>query len=132
MPLANPYARYQQTAVKTADNGDLLILTYEALIRWLGRAEEAISAEKIPEAHDALIAAQQLVNNLSAGLDLAAGGAVAQNLSAVYDYMLRQLAQANVQKDRAMVAAVRELVIPLLDAWRTAVVEARKQGQLRV
>ena len=128
MPLANPYAKYQQTAIHTADRGDLLIMTYEAVLRWLGRADEAIDAGKVPEAHDALVAAQELVRNLAGSLDLERGGDIARNLNALYDYIHIQLVQANVQKSKEAIAAVRDLVAPLLDAWRGAVHTARKQG----
>jgi flagellar protein FliS len=130
VPVVNPYARYQQTAVRTADRGDLLILTYEALLRWLGRAEEAIDAGKLVDAHEALLAAQDLVYNLASSLDFQRGGEVAANLGSLYDFVHRQLIQANVAKDKKLVTATRELLAPLLDAWRTAVPTARKEGHL--
>ncbi|HEX6512487.1 MAG TPA: flagellar export chaperone FliS [Chloroflexota bacterium] len=131
MPLANPYQRYQSTAVKTADRGDLLLLTYEALLRWLARADEAIDGGKPVEAHQALIACQDLVRNLAAGLNYEQGGDVAERLGALYDYFHRQLMEANALKDKALIASVRQLVSPLLDAWRVAVPTARKQGHLQ-
>ncbi|HLG70682.1 MAG TPA: flagellar export chaperone FliS [Chloroflexota bacterium] len=130
MPVNNPYARYQQTAVKTADRGDLLILTYEALLRWLARAEDAIDSGRVVEAHEALIAAQQLVINLDSSLDFERGGQIATNLSALYDFVKRQLIEANITKDRAAVTSIRDLLSPLLDAWRAAVPMARKTGEL--
>jgi|SRR5690348_14842890 flagellar secretion chaperone FliS len=131
MPATNPYARYQQTAVKTADRGDLLILTYEALLRWLGRADEAIDAGNVVDAHQALIAAQDLVVNLSSSVDLSQGP-VGANLVLLYDYIARELMKANIEKNKAIIASVRELITPLLDAWRTAVPAARKEGHLAV
>ena len=131
MPATNPYARYQQTAVKTADRGDLLILTYEALLRWLARAEEAIDAGNVVDAHQALIAAQDLVVNLSSSVDLDQGP-VGTNLVLLYDYIARELMKANVEKNKAIIASIRELLTPLLDAWRTAVPAARKEGHLAV
>ena len=130
MPLANPYARYQQTAVRTADRGDLLILTYEALLRWLGRAEEALDNGALVDAHQALVNSQDLIANLAQSLDLERGGEIAANLQALYDFMHREIVRANLDKDKAVVSSVRELVMPLLDAWRTAVPAARKDGHL--
>jgi flagellar secretion chaperone FliS len=131
MPATNPYARYQQTAVKTADPGDLLILTYEALLRWLARADEAIDAGNVVDAHQALIAAQDLVVNLSSSVDLSQGP-VGANLVLLYDYVARELMKANVEKNKAIIASIRELIAPLLDAWRMAVPAARKEGHLAV
>jgi flagellar secretion chaperone FliS len=130
VPVVNPYARYQQTAVRTADQGDLLILTYEAILRWLGRAEEAIDARKMIDAHEALLAAQDLVYSLTSSLDHARGGEVALNLASLYDFIQRHLVQANVEKNKALISSIRELLAPLLDAWRAAVPNARKEGHL--
>jgi|SRR5579884_738209 flagellar protein FliS len=130
MPLANPYVRYQQTAVRTADRGDLLILTYEAILRWLGRAEEALDSGSLVDAHQALVNSQDLIANLATSLDMDRGGEIAANLQALYDYMHREIVRANLEKDKAIIASVRELIVPLLDAWRTAVPAARKEGHL--
>jgi flagellar secretion chaperone FliS len=130
LPLANPFARYQQTAATTADGGDLLILTYEALLRWLSRAQEAIDAGNLVDAHQALMYSQDLILNLSTSLDFERGGDIATNLQALYQFLSREIVQANVDKDSARIGSVRELIAPLLDAWRAAVPMARKQGQL--
>jgi flagellar secretion chaperone FliS len=130
LPLANPFARYQQTAATTADGGDLLILTYEALLRWLSRAQEAIDAGNLVDAHQALMYSQDLILNLSTSLDFERGGDIAINLQALYQFLSREIVQANVDKDSARIGSVRELIAPLLDAWRAAVPMARKQGQL--
>jgi flagellar secretion chaperone FliS len=130
LPLANPFARYQQTAATTADGGDLLILTYEALLRWLSRAQEAIDAGNLVNAHQALMYSQDLILNLSTSLDFERGGDIAINLQALYQFLSREIVQANVDKDSARIGSVRELIAPLLDAWRAAVPMARKQGQL--
>jgi flagellar secretion chaperone FliS len=130
VPLANPYARYQQTAATTADGGDLLILTYEAVLRWLGRAEEAIDAVNLVDAHQALVNAQDLLYNLETSLDFDRGGEIARSLEALYKYMKAEIVLANVEKNKERIGSVRQLIVPLLDAWRTAVPMARKQGQL--
>src|SRR5712692_922930 len=129
MPLSNPYNQYRQTAATTADRGQLLVMSYEALLRWLGRADTAIDEGKIPAAHNALVSAQDLVQNLAWALDFDRGGEIAANLSAIYDYLNERLTWANVNKDKEVIEEVRQLVVPLVDAWRVAVEQARKEGQ---
>ncbi|MDE3074562.1 MAG: flagellar export chaperone FliS [Chloroflexota bacterium] len=128
MPLANPYRQYQNTSVQTADKAQLLLLTYEAIVRWLNRADAAITESRVMDAHDALIAAQTLVGDLANSLDFRRGGDVAINLARLYDYMVERLVSANVSKDNAIVEEVHGLVSSLLDAWRIAVVHARRDG----
>lgn len=126
MPLASAYQQYRQSAVQTADGGQLLLMSYEALLRWLGRARAAIEADNVPDAHAALINAQSLVANLSLSLDFERGGEVAENLRRLYDFMTGQLIQANTRKDPGLIDTVADLVRPLLEAWRVAVPQARQ------
>jgi flagellar protein FliS len=130
VPLSNPYNQYRQTAATTADRGQLLVMTYEALLRWLARADSAIDDGKVPTAHNALVNAQELVQNLTWALDYDRGGEIAVNLSRVYNYLGERLVWANVNKDKSIIDEVRQLVEPLVDAWRVAVDQARKEGQI--
>ena len=127
MPLANPYQRYQQTATQTSNGSQLLVMSYEAIVRWLGRAEGAIEADKVQEAHEALVNAQDLLRSLNWNLNMETGGEVAQNLRNIYEYLLQELVWANVYKDRERIAMVRDMISPLLDAWRVAVVKAARE-----
>ena len=129
MPLANPYQRYQTTAAQTADGSQLILMSYEAILRWLGRADTAIDENKIQDAHNALISAQEIVRDLSWNLDFAQGGEIAENLRRLYEYMTAELVWCNVHKDKQRIDGVRQLVMPLLDAWRVAVVKARREGR---
>jgi flagellar protein FliS len=126
VPLANPYQRYQHTAAQTADGGELLIMSYEAILRWLGRAEQAIAEDRVEAAHRALVSAQDIMRNLQWSLDAARGGEIAENLSRLYAYMINELVWANVEKNHDRIKNVRQLVTPLLEAWRIAVVKARQ------
>jgi len=127
MPLSNPYQRYQQTATQTAGSDQLLIMSYEAILRWLGRAETAIEANHIENAHTALVSAQDILRDLKWNLDFSKGGEVAANLGRIYDYLANELVWANVEKSAERIANVRALIQPLLEAWRVAVVKARRE-----
>lgn len=129
MPLSNPYQRYHQTAAQTADGSQLLVMSYEAILRWLTRAEAAIDEDRVEDAHNALIAAQEIVRNLSWSLDHERGAEVAANLKNIYDFVLTELTWANVNKDKERIGAIRAMVTPLLDAWRVAVVKARRESR---
>jgi len=129
LPLANPYQRYQQTAAQTADGSQLLIMSYEAVLRWLSRADTAIDTDNIQDAHQGLLNAQDIIRNLKWSLDMERGGEVAENLNNLYEFMIRELVWANVEKDKDRIDNVRQMVMPLLDAWRVAVVKARRESR---
>jgi flagellar protein FliS len=129
MPLANPSLQYRATAVKTADGADLVVMCYEALVRWLGRAKVALEGGQIVECHQALMAAQELVANLSLSLDFSRAPEIAQGLRSIYDYINDQLVWANLRKDAALIEEVTGLVQPLLDAWRLAVAQTKRAAR---
>src|ERR1700722_1420747 len=51
-----------------------------------------------------------LIAELRGCLDMARGGAIAQNLSDLYDYMMRQLARANVDNSATCITQVPRLL----------------------
>jgi flagellar protein FliS len=56
-------------------------------------------------------------NGLRASLDQKAGGEIAQNLDALYDYMSRRLLQANIKNDIAIIEEIHGLMSDLREAW---------------
>lgn len=111
-------ARYQQNGT-TASPGRSVVLLYERLLRDLDDATLAIGNGQVVAAHEALIHAQRIVEGLDLSLDRDAWGG-ASALSLVYEYLERELVAANVAKDRRRIAACRQVVEPLADAWRNA------------
>ena len=104
--------RYVGDSVSTASPGRLVTMLYDRLVRDLVAAD-------LEGANHNLIHAQEIVWELAAGLDPTkwSGGPA---LSALYQFMLAELLDANVKKDITKVTSVRELVEPLRDAWHQA------------
>jgi len=117
----NAYQVYRQTQTQTAAPGELVLMLYRGAIRFLSSAIEAIDAKDTAEAHNKLVRTQDIVASLLGSLDHERGGDVARNLSALYDYMLRRLVEANVRKDARPAREVQGLLRELLPAWEAAV-----------
>jgi flagellar protein FliS len=73
----------------------------------------------------AISKANALLAQLNATLDMERGGQVAQNLRALYEYMMNRLTLANATNDRALVAEVASLVEQIKSGWDQIVTEAR-------
>jgi flagellar secretion chaperone FliS len=67
----------------------------------------------------------RLINQLDATLDMERGGQIAQNLRALYLYMLERLTLANVTNDVRIVAESASLVRKVKDGWDQIVTDAR-------
>jgi len=108
---------YTAASLTTASPQKLIVLLYERLVLDLTRAEDDIRAGRSP--HEQLVHAQDIVMELLGSLkpELWSGAAGLTNL---YTYLHTQLVTANVRRDADLVVTCRELVEPLLDAWRQA------------
>ncbi len=58
-----------------------------------------------------------IVDSLRASLNAEAGGEIAQNLSALYDYLVRRLLHANLHNDVAALNEVLRLLKEVKDGW---------------
>jgi len=114
--------RYVGASVDTASPAKLVTMLYDRLVRDLTTAEAALAVADYKVTSDALIHAQEIVWELAAGLDVTKWSG-APGLAALYDFMIRELLEANVKKDAAKVASVRTLVEPLQEAWHRAATE---------
>ena len=111
--------RYVQDAVSTVTPAKLVTMLYDALVRDLVLAEQALRQRQLPVAHERLIHAQEIVLELQAGLDLTKWEGAA-GLMSLYQFMYRELIDANVRKDVTKVVAVHATVEPLRQAWHAA------------
>lgn len=112
------HAAYRQ-AGSVATPGRSVSLLYERLLRDLDDADRAIEARLPAIAHEALVHAQKIVEGLDLCLDRTTWDG-ADNLSALYRFLLDELTQANVRKDSTRVQNCRAVIGPLAEAWREA------------
>jgi flagellar secretion chaperone FliS len=67
----------------------------------------------------------RLINQLNATLDMERGGKIAENLRALYLYMLERLTLANVTNDARIVGEAGSLVRKVKDGWDRIVTDVR-------
>lgn len=112
-------ARYVKDTVETLTPARLVTMLYDRLVADLERGEAAIESGDTFTSNKHLVNAQSIVLELRSALrpELWSGG---PRLAALYDFLVREIVQANVAKDGARAAACRKLVEPLRDAWHLA------------
>jgi flagellar protein FliS len=124
---AKAYGQYQKMQVNTASPGQLVLMLYDAAGRWARDGAAAFEAEELEKGHGLLIKAQEAVAELASGLNMEAGGAIAENLAQLYDYMYRRLVEANVKKDPGAAEEVAGLLSGLREAWSQVLQEGNRQ-----
>lgn len=105
-------------SVAAADPHRLVLLLFDGALEAIQQATAHMAAGRVAEKGKALGKAVRIVEEgLKASLDRNTGGAMAQQLTALYDYAALRLLRANLRNDHAALAEVASLLADLRDAW---------------
>ena len=111
--------RYQSDGAATVSQERLLIALYERLLQDMDNAAAAIEHKRPADAHEKLVHAQRILEELHLAVDVDAWPE-GQRLVSLYLYVHEQLVVANLRKDADRVRECRELIEPLAETWRAA------------
>ncbi len=140
MAYTDALSAYKETRIRTAGQGQLILMMYDAAIKQMDKALELIQAasggKKAPgsleKINASLVKTQEIITELMASLDFEAGGDIAQNLFSLYNWFNRELLQANISSDAHRISRVREQMDALRSAWQEIAIktptEAGKTG----
>lgn len=120
--------QYARTKIQTASSGDLVIMLYQGCIKFMRLAKKSIVKGDFQNTNEYLIRSQDIIMELLTTLDNEKGGEVAENLAALYEFLHRELIQANMKKDPKRIEQVEEIMLELLEAWQEAVKQDRKEN----
>lgn len=104
-------------SVETADPHRLVALLYDGLGQALGAARLAIERRDLPAKGREIGKAAGILDSLRASLNMDQGGDMAENLDRLYEYMGRQITQANLHDDLAAIDSVTVVNETLRGAW---------------
>ena len=105
-----------ETSIQSFNSGQLIVLIYERIFDHLKLAKYALEngqhgMEAFTKAHDLI---QQ---GLIACLDYKDGGDIAHSLSAIYDWSLREILSARINRSPERIQEVMDVLTPLYEAW---------------
>ncbi|MEO5377453.1 MAG: flagellar export chaperone FliS [Magnetococcus sp. DMHC-6] len=121
---------YKTSKTYTASREDLLILLYEGAIRFLERSIKEKESGTLSEHKMYLRRGLCIIAELQSTLDFQQGGDLAIQLFELYGYMLDRLTQANLTQDMEHISRVIGHLNTLLEGWRVAVAQVKKEGGL--
>lgn len=113
---------YRQIGVQTGVGGasphQLVLMLYDGYNDSVNDARAAMQAGQMEAKGKAVGRALRIVDEgLKASLDVKAGGAMAENMMAVYAYVLRRLSEANLSNDPQLLDECLRVMEPLRSAW---------------
>jgi flagellar protein FliS len=128
---SNGIQSYVKTDISTSDPVKLVIMCYEGAIDSLRLAKEKMKQEDYEKKGKAIIKAQDIIDELLCSLDFEKGGAIARNLSSLYNYMLRRILHGDVNKDMRAIDEVVGMLDELLSAWQSIYLQKDIQTRTR-
>ena len=118
-PYASP-AAYRNSSVMTASPGQLVVMLYDGMARFLKQAEVAGEEGAWGHAGDRIAKADAILDELLMTLDMEAGGEVAQRLQGIYVFCKKLLIESHVQRSTEPVRHAARLLAELREAWAEA------------
>lgn len=117
--LSTAHDAYRSASVETMSPGRLLVALYDRLLLDLERAVQAIVAEDPATSHELLVHAQDIVDELANTLNVEVWPP-GEQLASLYEWVTKELVEANVSKDASRVVVCHDLLLPLRNAWLEA------------
>jgi len=114
--MANPARAYLATQVETTSQGELLVMLYEAAIKFLKRAKIEIENKDYAKKGIYISKAMAIIHELTESLNKEKGGNITPTLLSLYQFCTTQLIQANIRLDTKRI----DDVIRILDGIRSA------------
>lgn len=91
----------------------------------MGRITDNRPVNEVVAKGNAIAKTLGLIGQLNGTLDMERGGQVAQNLRALYEYMMNRLTLANATNDQSVVAEVAGLISMIKSGWDQIVTDSR-------
>ena len=114
-------AAYQSNAVHggvaAADPHGLILMLMNSAVERLTTARGCIERRETVQKAKLLHSCVRILGELRGTLNVTEGGAIAENLSDLYDYMSRRLLRANVENNVACINEVLSLLGEIRSAW---------------
>ena len=126
--MKNAYQKYKTTSVQSASREKLLLMMYEAAIKYTKKGIQANEEKNIAERGMSIGRVYDIILELNNTLDHKVGGDIARNLEQLYMFMTEELTKANITGDTKHLHTVLKLLETLYDGWVKAVEQLKKEN----
>lgn len=110
--------KYQQAKMQTASPSQLLLMLFDGAIRFVKAGIQGIEEQDIEKTNMFLGKTQAIIHELIASLDF--NYEISNQLLPIYEYMIRQLINANIHKDQEAASEVLAHLLEMRDGFDQA------------
>lgn len=127
--MAGALDAYRTASISAMNRGQLLLAMYEGALGFLKQAAAAHERGDLDRFSYSLRRAQDIIAELLSTLDPKPSPQLAARLESLYDFMLFQLTEANVDRTSAPVQHVIRLLARTYDAYRQIILNPSTEVQ---
>jgi flagellar protein FliS len=132
----NALSAYRETRVKTASQGQLIIMLYDEAVRQLDMGLDLLGLNlsgkkepgRIEQIGKCILKTQEIITELMVSLDFDQGGDIAKNLFALYTWFNQELLEANISQDSQRITTIRGMINELRGAWSEIIAKNSAEG----
>ena len=128
--MSNAYKKYKQASVTSASREKLLLMLYEAAIRFTKKAQFAMEQNDIAERGINIGRAFDIIIELNSTLNHEVAPELASNLEQLYMFITEQYTKANAQNDKEALANALKILEVLHKGWEEAIEKLKKEGKV--
>lgn len=115
--MARAAQAYYQTQVQSQSPLELVVMLYDAALRFMRAASDAVQRRDLVAKREAMSRAMAILAELQNSLNMEAGGEVAKSLDALYTYVNGRMVEANIQNTTEPIAESIRLLTTLREGW---------------
>jgi len=135
LPYKSASSTYKETKVKTAGQGQLIVMLYDEAVKQLSKAAELLDINnkdkkdpgRIEQISKAIMKTEEILTELTISLDFEQGGEIAKNLFSLYTWFNRELVEANINQDAGRMKTVRDMLTELRNSWNSVASQSPKE-----
>jgi flagellar protein FliS len=136
LSYSNALSAYRETRIKTASQGQLIIMLYDEAVKQLDKGLDLLGQNlsgkknpgKIEQISKSILKTQEIITELMVSLDFDQGGEIAKNLFALYTWFNQELLEANISQDLKRITAIRGMISELRGAWSEIIATNSAEG----
>lgn len=118
--------QYMTNSVNSASPEQLMLMLYDGAIRFISLGIQAIENGLIDKRAYYINKTSAIITEFAATLDHSMNPQLAEDLDALYSYMLNRMMEANLKNDAERLVEVKQLLVDLRGTWAQAI-EINKQ-----
>lgn len=128
MMSSKAHETYQRNQVQTASPGELTLMLYNGLVKFIKQGKQALESQQIEQTHVYILRAQDIISEFMVSLNMEYE--ISKELIPLYDYMKQGLIEANLNKDLDKLSEIESMAIELRETW-VQVMKLAKQKQAK-